>query len=270
MKTPLRYPGGKSRAVKTILEFVPEDCGELCSPFLGGGSVELALAEKGVKVHGYEGFKPVVWFWQAILKDPEKLADLADSFRKKKVYEYQGKKLKERGLPERTFHKLKRDLVRALRKGEGFSFELAAKFYALNRSSFSGATLSGGFSERASYARFTDSRLDYVRNFKAPNLTVQHADFKKSIKNHDCLLYLDPPYFLGEARSKLYGNVGDMHKFFPHLSLYSELKEKKNWILSYNNCDEIRHLYRDYEIHDASWTYCMTTKESSEIIITNL
>ena len=76
MKTPLRYPGGKSRAVKTILEFIPEDCGELCSPFLGGGSVELALAERGVKIHGYEGFKPIVWFWQALLDDPERLADI--------------------------------------------------------------------------------------------------------------------------------------------------------------------------------------------------
>tara|TARA_Y100001938_G_C8061448_1_gene417517 strand:+ start:857 stop:1669 length:813 start_codon:yes stop_codon:yes gene_type:complete len=270
VKTPLRYPGGKSLAVETILEYVPKDCGELCSPFLGGGSVELALVEKGVKVHGYEGFAPIVWFWQALLKDPEKLANLADSYRKEKTYTYQGKKLKRRGLPKEVFVRLREEVRCALQKGHPFNFDVAAKVYAINRSSFSGATFSGGFSERASYARFTDSQLEYIKKFKAPNLTVKHADFKKSMKNHDCLFYLDPPYFLGDARSKLYGDVGDMHKFFPHLALYSELKKKKNWILSYNNCDEIRHLYRDYEIHDASWTYCMTNRESSEIIITNL
>ena len=59
MKSPLRYPGGKSRAVKTLMEFIPDDCGELCSPFLGGGSFELALAEKGITVHAYDGFKRI-------------------------------------------------------------------------------------------------------------------------------------------------------------------------------------------------------------------
>ena len=67
MKTPLRYPGGKSRAIKHILPHIPPDCGELCSPFLGGGSIELAVAERGTKVHAYDIFKPLVWFWESLL-----------------------------------------------------------------------------------------------------------------------------------------------------------------------------------------------------------
>ncbi len=59
-KTPLRYPGGKSRAVKHILPLIPEDCEELCSPFLGGGSVELAVAGRGTPVHAYDVFEPLV------------------------------------------------------------------------------------------------------------------------------------------------------------------------------------------------------------------
>ncbi|HHZ95625.1 MAG TPA: DNA adenine methylase [Flavobacteriales bacterium] len=273
MKTPLRYPGGKSRAVKTLMEFIPEDCGELCSPFLGGGSIELALAEKGIKVHAYDGFKPIVWFWQALLKDPERLATLADLARtkSKKKYIYQDKEYKARGLLQRDFDRFRDEIRFALRSGHPFSYEAAAKVYAINRSSFSGATLAGGFSERASYARFTDSQIEYIRNFKVDNLTVKHADFKDSIKRHDCCLYLDPPYFLEAARCKLYGDEGDMHAFFPHLALFSMLRERANWILSYNDCDEIRSLYRDFDIHEAEWTYGMNrSKKSSEIIITNL
>ena len=265
MKTPLRYPGGKSRAVKTILEFIPEDCGELCSPFLGGGSVELALAERGVKIHGYEGFKPIVWFWQALLRDPERLADLADSHRRLKTYVHKGEKLRQRGLPKETFDRIRDEVRLALKQNHKFNFDVAAKVYAINRSSFSGATFSGGFSERASYARFTDSQIEYIRNFKVPNFTVKYADFKDSIRRHDCFFYLDPPYFLSGARSKLYGDEGDMHEFFPHLSLFSELKEKKNWILSYNNCEEIRHLYRDYEIKEVSWAYGMKNVKSKKV-----
>ena len=77
--------------------------------------------------------------------------------------------------------------------------------------------------------------------------------------------------FLEGIRSKLYGDEGDMHEFFPHLDLFAVLRKRDNWILSYNDCEEIRSLYRDYEIHEAAWTYGMNkSKESSEIIITNL
>jgi len=265
MKTPLRYPGGKSRAVKTILEFIPEDCGELCSPFLGGGSVELALAQKGVKIHGYEGFKPIVWFWEALLKDPQRLADLADSHRVLKTYLHKGEKVRQRGLPKKDFERIREEVRFALQQKHKFNFDLAAKVYAINRSTFSGAMFSGGFSERASYARFTDSQIEYIRSFKVPNFTVKYADFKDSIRKHDCFLYLDPPYFLPAARCKLYGDEGDMHEFFPHFALFSELRGKKNWVLSYNDCEEIRDLYRDYEIHEVSWSYGMKNVQSKEI-----
>ena len=54
-KTPLRYPGGKSRAIDVIMPHIRSlDCGELCSPFLGGGSIELKCAEEGMVVHGYD------------------------------------------------------------------------------------------------------------------------------------------------------------------------------------------------------------------------
>jgi len=265
MKSPLRYPGGKTRAVKTILEFIPKDCGELCSPFLGGGSVELTLAEKGVKVHGYDGFKPIVWLWQALLKDSKKLANIADSYRTLNKYKHEEKEIKKRGLTEENFKRIREEVLFALQKKHKFNFDVAAKVYAINRSSFSGATFSGGFSERASYARFTDSQIEYVKNFKAPNLKVKYADFKDSIKKHDCFFYLDPPYFLTGARGRLYGDLGDMHEFFPHLSLFSELRKKKNWILSYNDCEEIRHLYRDYEIKEVSWTYGMKNVKSKKV-----
>ena len=43
LKTPLRYPGGKSRAIKKMAQFFPEmnEYTEFREPFLGGGSVAL-------------------------------------------------------------------------------------------------------------------------------------------------------------------------------------------------------------------------------------
>ena len=61
-RSPLRYPGGKSRAVLMILPHIPQDTDKVCSPFFGGGSVELALMARGVSVSGSDIFSPLVDF----------------------------------------------------------------------------------------------------------------------------------------------------------------------------------------------------------------
>ena len=42
-KSPLRYPGGKSRALKQILPLIPLNISEFREPFVGGGSVFFAI-----------------------------------------------------------------------------------------------------------------------------------------------------------------------------------------------------------------------------------
>ena len=56
IKSPLRYPGGKSRAVKHILPYFPENTTTVVSPFMGGSSVELNLAAKGIEVYASDKF----------------------------------------------------------------------------------------------------------------------------------------------------------------------------------------------------------------------
>ena len=72
-RSPLFYPGGKAKALPHIMKYVPEGITEACSPFIGGGSVELALAAKGIRVHAADAFEPVVNFWQQLLKAPKTL-----------------------------------------------------------------------------------------------------------------------------------------------------------------------------------------------------
>jgi len=45
LKTPLRYPGGKSRATKYLLPRFPEGIEEYRETFLGGGSVAIAFSK---------------------------------------------------------------------------------------------------------------------------------------------------------------------------------------------------------------------------------
>ena len=47
-KTPLRYPGGKSRAAQKIEAYFPDlrEYDEFREPFIGGGSVAIYIAKK--------------------------------------------------------------------------------------------------------------------------------------------------------------------------------------------------------------------------------
>lgn len=248
VKSPLRYPGGKSRAVSIISKYIPEDTTRLCSPFFGGGSLELACAQNGIRVYGYDRFVPLVDFWQLLLTNPKKLANNVEKYyplKKEKFYELQ-----------------------KIQMGSKSKLERATVFFVLNRTSFSGSTLSGGMASGGPHnnPRFTKSSIDKLRKFKIKNLTIQQADFEKSIPRHkNALLYLDPPYLI---QSKLYGKKGDLHKDFDHNALAKILKKRNNWILSYNNSKEIHELYSDYTIMYPDWKYGMShDKSSREVLI---
>ncbi len=45
IKSPLRYPGGKSKAIKQISKLIPQ-FDEFREPFVGGGSVFIYLKQK--------------------------------------------------------------------------------------------------------------------------------------------------------------------------------------------------------------------------------
>ena len=255
MKSPLRYPGGKTRAVKLLNDKISHHLDtfrvdKVCSPFFGGGSFEIHLAERGYRVYGYDVFLPLVNFWQKTLEDVDRVADRAEEYRA----------AFESGDARALFRSLQHQLP-----GMVPTYQSAAVFFVLNRASFSGSTLSGGMSP--GYPRFNQGSIDRLRQFSTLNLTVEKADYRDSISRHgeDVFIYLDPPYMIDDA---LYGDRGSTHRNFDHEGLVSILKTRGNWCMSYNDLPEIRDLYQDFEIESVSWTYGMgANKESNEVLI---
>lgn len=241
--SPLRYPGGKSRAVNILKKYIPLNTKEICSPFLGGASFELSCAKEGLRVYGYDIFEPLIDFWQCLLDDKNSLVREV-----KKYYP----------LKKTAFYKLQSNHINLKTK-----IERAAGFFVLNRSSFSGSTLSGGMSP--GHPRFTESSIERLLSFSIKNFTVEKADFEESISKHkETLLYLDPPYLI---KSALYGRKGDAHKYFNHKGLFEILRNRNKWILSYNNCPEIIDMYKDYAIEYPIWKYGMSNDKSSREIL---
>lgn len=127
----LRYPGGKTRAVKILDEYIPGDVTSICAPFFGGGSFGIHCASRGITVRGYDSFAQLCIFWNEVLSSPQSLASSLD--------EYVGQVSKD------VFIQAQKRLINM----EGDTHSLARDFYIVNRSSFSGATLSGGYSQQA-------------------------------------------------------------------------------------------------------------------------
>ncbi len=242
-KPVLRYPGGKFRAVEMITTYFPKDLKKMVSPFFGGGSIELFCAAKGIKVLGFDIFQPLVEFWQCLSDDAENISQ--------EVAKYHP-------LHKKDFYQLQKDQVHLKTK-----LERAAAFYVLNRSSFSGSTLSGGMSP--GHPRFTKTSIERLRQFYNPNVQVQLAHFTESLAQHENVFaYLDPPYLIN---CSLYGKKGDAHKNFDHVALANILKRRKSWILSYNNCDEICALYKGFKIEMPEWKYGMSNNKSSKEVL---
>ena len=257
MISPLRYPGGKTRAIKHILPHFPADVKRVCSPFLGGGSLEITLAQKGVKVYGYDLFWPLYNFWYCAAKHKKELMEQINKLKPTIVPAPQGAKAPKRHrLGKEKFIQL-RALLGVYQHHRATNPTYAAYYYAINRASFSGATLSGGYSKEADAKRFNEKAIKRLCNFKEPNLKVGFLSFEDSLEKHkNDFLYLDPPYYL-DSKSRLYGVSGDLHQGFEHDKLHSILTNRTGWIMSYNDCENIRQLYKDYDIIEADWAMGM-------------
>lgn len=255
--SPLRYPGGKTRACNLLdvilnKQFNITTFKNIVSPFFGGGSFEFYIQNKyGLKIIANDKFKPLYNFWNICKSDNDKLCE--------KLYKNINSVDKNTFINYRTMIMNENDILTQ-----------SMMYFIINRCSFSGATLSGGFSLEASKKRFTLSSIDRIKNLNLTRFEIYNLDFEEFINknnNTDNLLFLDPPYYL-EKKSKLYGNNGDMHESFEHEKLYKCISTKQNWLMTYNNCDYIKKLYKDFNIIETSWSYGMNkSKESSEIVI---
>lgn len=252
-RSPLRYPGGKSRAVRTLAAMLPRRTPRtVVSPFVGGGSFELYLTSLGCEVHAFDGYEPLVAFWDVLLSQPAALeAEVASRL----------------PVTPEGF----KSAQAAVRSEPPGSVEQAANYFVVNRTSFSGATMSGGFSPQAAEGRLTVKTVERLGQFSNTLLSVRHALFEESLQRDAGFVFADPPYLLSGQGNKLYGTAGDMHESFDHVDFHAAITAVESpWLITYNDCPEVRELYAAFDIVEAEWAYGMNkSKQSSEIVIRN-
>ena len=257
LKTPLRYPGGKSRALSKLLQYVPDlkEYKEYREPFLGGGSVALEISKRypHLDIWVNDLYEPLYNFWRVLQDNGRDLKNILLQLKQRypdptsaKGLFLDAKDYLNNSATTDRFPPYSEDIWRAV------------SFYVVNKCSFSGLTESSSFSKQASDSNFSlagiERLTDYqalIGNWKITNLSYEEllTDDKKSFT------YLDPPYEIG---SNLYGKRGNMHKGFDHDAFASDCDRFIGpQLVSYNSSQLIRDRFEGWTAAEFAHTYTM-------------
>lgn len=246
LRSPLRYPGGKSRAVEQIFRRIPESFAEFREPFVGGGTVFLTVRRRypSARVWINDLNADLACFWTCAQADMHRLAK---EIRRVKRTCRNGRRLFERLRSEDT--------------GRLSEFDRAVRFFVLNRIGFSGTVDAGGYSEAAFRARFTDSSIDRLLQLERAleGVRITNLDYKDVVRagGEDVFVFLDPPY-LAATRSKLYGRDGALHLAFDHDEFAREMRGcPHRWLITYDDSPQIRRNFAFAHIDEWQLQYGM-------------
>jgi DNA adenine methylase len=262
IKSPLRYPGGKSRAVEIIAKLIP-DFDEFREPFLGGGSVFIYVKQRypNKKFWINDLYAELYKFWAMTQKNVDALIE--------KIYQW------------RNQFPVGKELFQFLNKNlNSFNdLERAAAFFIYNRITFSGTTLSGGYSEGAFTGRFTESSIGRLNDLaKIVNHSfITNCDYEEVVRKEgeNVFIFLDPPYY-SAMKSALYGKNGNLHKSFDHLRFAETMKDcPHKWLITYDDSEYIRNLFSFANVIPWNLTYGMrnitetSNQHGKELFISN-
>ncbi len=249
LKTPLRYPGGKSRALPKIFQYIPDlkEFNEYREPFLGGGSVALEVTKRypSLNIWVNDLYTPLYNFWCILRDRPE---DLYETLKTEKTY------CSTPDLARGLFNQMKKEL----NDPETPDLWKASAFYIINKCSFSGLTESSSFSAQASESNFSMNGIEKILGYGE-----LIKDWKITNYNYDSLLtddksvfvYLDPPY---DIKDNLYGRKGSMHKGFDHDKFAVDCDRFIcPQLVSYNNSNLVKDRFQGWTVGEFAHTYTM-------------
>ena len=272
LKTPLRYPGGKSRAVVKLLQFLPDlsQVKEYREPFIGGGSVALELTKRypHLQIWVNDLYEPLYNFWCELQHNGQ---DLQDAIWSKKNHH-----------PDRdSARKLFNESKELINDQEESNFTKACAFYIVNKCSFSGLTESSSFSPQASDSNFSLNGIGRLHEYSdlIQNWTITNLSYERMLTddwdNRGIFTYMDPPY---DIKDNLYGKKGGMHKKFDH-DMFAEECDKytSRMLISYNSDQIVKDRFKEWTVGEFAHTYtmrsvgCYNTDQASrkELVLTN-
>jgi DNA adenine methylase len=252
LKTPLRYPGGKSRACTKMGQFFPDlrEYVEFREPFLGGGSVAIHVSKlyPHLKITVNDLYEPLTNFWM-------NLQMFGDDLTKEL------KNLKIAHCNQDSARCLFAEMKDVINDSKYSNLERAVAFYVVNKCSFSGLTESSSFSAQASDSNFSMRGIEKLPEYSEiiSHWHINSYSYEYCFRTdiHDGLfMYLDPPY---DIKDNLYGKKGSMHKSFDHDKFAADCDEHNNtkMLISYNSDQLVKDRFKNWNAAEFKLTYTM-------------
>ena len=271
MKTPLRYPGGKSRACTKMDPYFPDlsNYAEFREPFLGGGSVAIHVSKKypHLKITVNDLYEPLINFWIQLQQFGDELTE--------KIKNYKSTHPEPESAKELFLEAKERINDKSLD-----CIERAAAFYIVNKCSFSGLTESSSFSQQASISNFSMRGIEKLSGY-SEIISHWHINqysyeycFRENIHD-DLFMYLDPPY---DIKDNLYGKKGSMHKGFDHDEFADTCSQSNiDMLISYNSDQLVKDRFKGWNAAEFDLTYTMRSvgeymrdqKDRKELLLMN-
>jgi DNA adenine methylase len=219
------WVGGKSKLANDIVELLPKH--EMYVEVFGG-ALNVLFAKEKIKLEVVNDINgELINMHRAVRKSPESL-----SFYLKQFF-----------ISRELFYDMKFERYKPRN-----NIERAAIYYYLLSQSFGSIGSTFAMSTKAKrkpkdiYKSFDkwSKRLRFT--------TIENMSFEKLIKTYDrdgALFYCDPPYYKTE---KYYKNIGEFGEVEHRLLADTLKKIDGNFLVSYNDCEFIRELYKDFKI----------------------
>ena len=273
LKTPLRYPGGKSRACTKMGQFFPNlrEYVEYREPFLGGGSVAIHVSKlyPHLKITVNDLYEPLINFWMNLQMFGD---ELSSEIKKLKLAHPNPDSAKGLFIESK-------DIINDSTKKD---IERAVAFYIVNKCSFSGLTESSSFSKQASDSNFSLRGIEKLPEYSEiiSHWHINSYSYEYCFENHihdGLFMYLDPPY---DIKDNLYGKKGSMHKGFDHDEFADNCSQSKiDMLISYNSDQLVKDRFIESQWTAAEFdlTYTMRSvgeymrdqKERKELLLYN-
>jgi len=289
----LKWVGGKTQIIQSIISKIPKEMSNYHELFLGGGSVLLAVLslEKANKIviknriYAYDINGVLINVYKHLQNNKDELY----RFIKYYIKEYdgiKGKLVNRKALSIEEAKTSKESYYYWIRKKynniDKNTIESSALFMFINKTCFRGMYREGPNGYNVPYGHYkktptiiTEANLNYISDL-IKNVEFIHSDFTSSIKNvkGGDFVYLDPPYAPQNSKSFV-GYVAGGFDLEKHKTLFSEIKKlgETKFVMSNAKVELVTENFKGYECEDIVARRAINSKNpgatTTEVIIYN-
>lgn len=266
MKKIFKWPGGKTRELKTLEQFLPPSFERLVEPFAGSAALAFHLEKPAV----LNEINPLICNLYRVVQNPTEFVNLLVTIEKAKGIPFIAKN-DPAITTDYSLEKLFYDCRKIINNRKVHdSLELAFAFLVVRQLAFSGAVRENRQGEtNIPYGWYkslaVNLKQEHHRLLK--NFEIMEGDFAKAIQaaTSEDLIFLDPPYLERLGYGEGVGSEEDHVRIFEELS-----KTKAKWLLVHCDNPLYRELYKDFNINEGGFKYGVNFRNRNKQAVNHL